>query len=205
MAITIYNDTSYHEAGHSFLAYLASDIFELEYVTANATTSKKQDISSLGGIKGQFKKDPETLETLEYDLAVLMSLAGMAADDINHSDGAVNSELYDNKVFADKLNSKKYGGDSYYLQASLQRLAPKLNINQREYTLSCQKLLYELFTKAPTKSILLELRHLIHNAESKTVSGIEVFNFLEKKGLKDWKDKNWNTISNKRSQILKQL
>jgi len=203
MAITIQNDTSYHEAGHCFIAYLASDFFELEFVTADSTKSKKQDASALGGIKGQLKKDPESLKTEEHDLMLLMSLAGMAADDINHSDGVIDSDFYDNKVFTDKLKSNKYGGDAFFIAASLQRLAPQWNVKQRVYTINCQKLLYKLFTEAPTKSILLELRNLIHNATNKTLSGTQVYRFLKEKGLENWKQENWNTITEKRQHLFK--
>ena len=67
MAITINNDTSLHEAAHCFVAYLASDFFVLEFVTADSAISRTQDATSLGGIKGKLSKDGESLETLEYE------------------------------------------------------------------------------------------------------------------------------------------
>lgn len=203
MALTINNDTSYHEAGHCFIAYLASDFFELEFVTANVTVAKKQDVTSLGGIKGKLIKEGESLNTEEYDLMVLMSLAGMAADDINHTNGIIHDRLYDNKTWSDKLNSKKYSGDREVMMPSLQRLDPRWLVSQREYTLSCQKLLHELFTTDPIKTMVLGLRNLIDNAKNKTVSGKDIFDFLESKGLIDWKDKNWPRISDQRSKMFK--
>ena len=202
MAITITNDTSLHEAAHCFVAYLASDFFDLEFVTADTTMARTQDATSLGGIKGKLSKDGESLETLEYDLMVLLSLAGMAADDINHSNGIINDHLYDNKSFADKLNSNKYSGDAETILPSLQRLHPKWKVEQREYTINCQKLLYEWFSTEPTMSILLGLRDLIDNAPNKTVSGNDIHAFLHEKGLNEWKINNWHTISTERLKMF---
>jgi len=198
MAITRINDTSLHEAGHCFIAYLASDFFELEFVTADSAIAKKQDITSLGGIKGKLTKDGELLETLEYDLMVLMALAGMAVDDINHSNGIINDEFYDNGIFVGKLKSNKYSGDVETMYPSLQRLETRLKVNQREYTISCQKLLYELFSTEPTKSILFSLRDLIDNATEKTVLGNDIATFLNDSGLNDWKEDKWIVISDER-------
>lgn len=111
MAITITNDTSLHEASHCFVAYLARDIFDIEFVTADVAMARTQDATSLGGIKGKLSKDGELSETLEHDLMVLISLAGMASDDINHTNGIIQDGLYDNQLFVDKLNSNKYSGD----------------------------------------------------------------------------------------------
>ena len=203
MAITINNDTSLHEAAHCFVAYIASDFFYTEFVTADSTIARTQDSTSLGGIKGKLTKDGESLETLEYDLMVLMSLAGMAADDINHSNGVIYDGLYDNKLFTDKLQSNKYSGDFQAMLPSLQRLDPRLIVQQREYTISCQKLLHNWFTTEPTKSILFGLRDLIDNAPRKTVSGSEIHSFLDEHGLKEWKLNNWDTISNERLKMFK--
>lgn len=203
MALTINNDTSLHEAAHCFVAFLASDFFDLEFVTADSATVKTQDATSLGGIKGKLSKDGESLETLEYDLMILISLAGMAADDINHSNGTINDDLYDNKLFVEKLISKKYSGDVESMLPSLQRLDPRWKVEQREYTISCQSLLHNWFTTEPTKSILIGLRDLIDNAANKTVSGADIHSFLTKKGLKDWKSDNWDTISNERLKMFK--
>lgn len=202
MAITITNDTSLHEAAHCFVAYLASDIFDIEFVTADAVMARTQDATSLGGIKGKLSKDGELLETLEHDLMVLMSLAGMAADDINHTNGVIHDGLYDNKLFVDKLNSNKYSGDFAAMLPSLQRLDSRWMVEQREYTKSCQKLLHNWFATEPTKSILFELRNLIDNSPNKTVSGSDINLFLDKNGLNEWKLSNWEVISNERLKLF---
>jgi hypothetical protein len=204
MAITINNDTSLHEAAHCFVAYLASDFFVLEFVTADSAISRTQDATSLGGIKGKLSKDGESLETLEYDLMVLISLAGMAADDINHTNGVIHDGLYDNKLFIDNLRSNKYSGDRDTMLPSLQRLNPSWKVNQREYTISCQKLLHNWFTTEPTKSILFGLRELIDNSPNKTVSGTIINSFLNENGLNEWKSKNWDAISNERLKMFNQ-
>jgi hypothetical protein len=202
MAITITNDTSLHEAAHCFVAYIASDFFDLEFVTADSATARTQDATSLGGIKGKLSKDGESLETLEYDLMVLISLAGMAADQINHSNGVINDGLYDNKLFVENLKSNKYSGDFDTMLPSLQRLDSRWIVEQREYTISCQKLLHNWFTTEPTKSILFRLRDLIDNAPNKTVSGTDIHSFLDKNGLNEWKLNNWGAISNERLKMF---
>jgi len=203
MAITVNNDTSLHEAAHCFVAYIASDFFETEFVTADSIIAKTQDLTSLGGIKGKLTKDGESLKTLEHDLIVLISLAGMAADDINHSNGVIYDGLYDNKLFVNKLKSVKYSGDFDAMYPSLQRLDSRLVVNQREYTISCQKLLHNLFNAEPTKSILFGLRDLIENAPNKTVSGAEIHSYLDENGLMEWKLNNWDVISNNRLMMFK--
>ena len=79
MALTINNDTAIHEAGHCIISYMASDVFEIKFVTINQHLSRAQDPTSLGGLKAELIKDGE-LTFQEHDSVILMCLAGMAAD-----------------------------------------------------------------------------------------------------------------------------
>lgn len=194
MALTLYNDTAFHEAGHGIIAYLAPETFVLEFITVNEYLSRQQDSSSLGGLKGHLVKDGETLSFQERDIMILMCLAGMAADDINHCECRLTSQLYENSIFAEKMNSKKYSGDTRLILPHLQRIVPLLKIEQRTYTKSCQKLLHELFTTDSIKTILLDLRNELANAPGKTLTGDQIATFLDNSPLKKWKSDVWPRI-----------
>jgi hypothetical protein len=142
MALTYNNDTDFHEAGHCLLSYLAQDLFEIKFVTSNLELSRSQDAASIGGLRGSLKKKVGILTFEDHDLMVLICLAGMAADDVNHSNGLLTEQLYDNAIFAQKMSSDKYSGDSTLLLPHLQRLVPELSIEQRPYTINCQMFLY---------------------------------------------------------------
>ena len=146
MVITIENDTALHEAAHCIIAYLANDLFEIKFVTADLALSKSQDASSLGGLRGSLRKKVGTLTFEDHDLMVLICLAGMAADDINHSNNKLTEQLYDNTLFVRKMQSNKYSGDCQLFLPHLQRIEPRLCISQRQYTISCQRLLHEVFS-----------------------------------------------------------
>lgn len=194
MPLTINNDTAIHEAGHCLISYLALDLFEIQFVTANTELSKTQDSTSLGGLKGFIKKKTETLTFQDHDLMILICLAGMCADDINHCEGNLNEQLYDNSVFSKKMNSKKYSGDSKLLSPHLNTLVTSYNVDQRPYTISCQKLLNEIFTTDGIKSILIELRNRIANSPNQTIQGSEIIDYLDITDLKEWRENNWKKI-----------
>ena len=194
MPLTINNDTAIHEAGHCLVSYLAFDLFEIKFVTINTVISKIQDSTSLGGLKGRLKKEFKTLSFQDHDLAMLVFLAGMCADDINHCEGNYNEQLYDNFVFAQKMNSIKYSGDFQLLIPHLSSLIILHNIDQRQYTISCQRLLYEIFTIDWIKSILIELRNKIANSSNQTMQGSEIIAYLDTTDLKKWRENNWKKI-----------
>lgn len=194
MPLTINNDTAIHEAGHCLVSYLAFDLFEIKFVTINTDISKIQDSTSLGGLKGCLKKEFNTLSFQDHDLAILVFLAGMCADDINHCEGNFNEKLYSNLVFAQKMNSIKYSGDFQLLIPHLSSLVVLHNIDQRQYTISCQKLLYEIFTIDWIKNILIELRNKIANSSNQTMQGSEIIAYLDTTDLKKWRENNWKKI-----------
>lgn len=194
MPLTTFNDTAIHEAGHGIIAYLAPETFVLEFITANEYLSRQQDSSSLGGLKGHLVKDGETLSFQERDIMILMCLAGMAADDINHCESKLTEQLYDNAVYAGKMNSKKYSGDARLILPHLQRIVPLLKVEQRTYTKSCQTFLHELFTTDWIKTLLLDLRNELANAPGKTLTGDQIDTFLNNTPLKKWKSDVWPGI-----------
>jgi hypothetical protein len=203
MALTFMNDIAIHEAGHAVIAYLASDFFEIELVTINPKLSQYYDSTATGGLKGHLKVDGETLTFQQHDLMVLISIAGLAADDVNHGEGEIDETNFENTVWSSKMNSKKYEGDRQTMIAPLQRLLPQLQLTQREYTISCQKLLYHLFTHPPVSDVLVQLRDKITNSPSQTITGAELVSFLNSTPLRIWKQNEWKDISNDRIQSLK--
>jgi hypothetical protein len=204
MALTRDNDTSLHEAGHCIISYLAHDLFEIKYVTSNFELSMFHDSTSIGGLRGSLKKEFGTLTFEDHDLMILIFLAGMAADDINYCNGILTEQLYENAVFAQKMNSNKYSGDSTLLMPHLQRLVPELFIEQRQYTISCQKLLHELFVNNKINPILLELRDELENSSKKTLTNREITSFLDDTELKNWRETEWQEIiKNRISEIKK--
>ena len=205
MPLTVRNDTAIHESGHCIISYLNLDLFEIEFVTTNIDLSKAQDLSSLGGLKGHIKKDGETLTFQEYDVMILMCLAGMAADDVNHCECHLTRELYDNSIFAKKLNSNKYSGDCRLMIPHLQRLNSQLNVTERIYTISCQKLLHKIFTTDQIKNILLDLRNKIAHPLNQTLTGEEIIAYLDKTYLKEWKETEWIKIIDSRSLAYKKV
>lgn len=108
MPLTTINDIAFHEAGHSLITYLNEDFFYFEYVTIDKDFSRIHDARSIGGIKGKLLKKPNKLSAIEHDKLCICSLAGLAADDINHNNGKVSEEFYNNRTWAEKLNSNKY-------------------------------------------------------------------------------------------------
>ncbi len=194
MPLTINNDTAIHEAGHCLVSYLAFDLFEIKFVTINTDISKIQDSTSLGGLKGYLKKEFKTFSFQDHDLMILMCLAGLCADDINHCEGNLNEQLYDNFVFEGKMNSKKYSGDSQLLMPHLIELVTLYNIDQRQYIISCQRLLNEIFTIDWIKTILIELRNKIANSSNQTMQGSEIISYLDNTDLKKWRENNWKKI-----------
>jgi hypothetical protein len=194
VALTFQNDTAIHEAGHCIIAYLAQEVFEIKFVTINSTLSKAQDLTSLGGLRGSLIKNEENLLFQDHDLMILMCMAGMASDDINHGNGLIDEELYENSSFAKKLNSNKYSGDAKLILPHLQRLVPELSVDQRTYTVSCQKLLHELFMTDWVTNILIGLRNKISNTSNQTITGIELVKHLDSTKLKHWKENDWTKI-----------
>jgi len=194
MPLTINNDTAIHEAGHCIISYLALDLFEIEFVTANQELSKTQDLTSLGKLKGFIKKDVKTLTFQDHDLMILICLAGMSADDINHCECNLNEELYDNSVFAQKVISKKYSGDSALLTPHLSKLVSYYNVDQRPYTISCQRLLNETFATDWIKDILIEVRNKIASYPNQTIQGSEIITYLGTTELLEWRKNVWSKI-----------
>jgi hypothetical protein len=203
MALTIDNDTSLHEAGHCIVAYLAHDLFEIKFVTADLSLSKSQDINSIGGLRGNLRKEVETLTFEDHDLMILICLAGMAADDINHCDNKPTEQLYDNALFAQKMQSNKYSGDSQRLYPYLQRIVPNICIKQRPYTISCQRLLHELFSNKLIMTILLGLRTQIDSKPKKTLTGNEISAYLDITDLKKWRENEWKQLYDSRIKKIK--
>lgn len=194
MPLTFENDTAIHEAGHCILSYLANDFFEIKFVTTDLGLSKAQDVTSLGGLKGRLIKDGESLTFEEHDIMILMGMAGMAADDINHCDCKLDDSLYDNSTFVCKLSSNKYSGYFRMLLPHLQRITNQLSVGERAYTTSCQKLLHELFITEWLRDILLELRDKIDSATNSTLTGDEINAYLDNSKLRSWKGKEWKKI-----------
>lgn len=198
MALTIENGTAIHEAGHCIISYLASDFFEIELVTINLELSKLQDSTSLGGLKGRLTKEAQELTSEEHDLIILILLAGMAADDVNHCECKLNNTLYDTSEWVRKIELNKYSGDVAILRSHLAKLQPKLVINQRAYTISCQKLLHEILTTGWITELLILIRNKIVNSPDKTISGKEINSFLDSTDLKNWKENEWPEIFSSR-------
>jgi len=196
MALTKLNDTAFHEAGHCLISYLAPDLFEINFITVNLEHNKLQNANSLVGLRGSLKKKIETLTFEENDLMVLIYYAGMAADDVNHCNCQLTQQLYDNFVFAQKMNSNKYSGDAILSMPHLQKIIPALSIEQRQYTISCQRLLHEIFINKTITPILIELRNEISNFTDtdKALSSKEIIDFLEKTELKNWRENEWKEI-----------
>ena len=200
MAITTINDTAFHEAGHSLITYLNDDFFYFEYVTIDKDFSKIHNNRSIGGIKGRLLKEPNKLSLVEHDKLCICSLAGLAADDINHNNGKISEEFYKNSIWAEKMSSNKYLGDKYILGNHFSMLSKDLIVEQRVYTKSCQELLYKMFTDENILTILLDLRNLIFDA--KTIRGDKIKIFLDSTSLKSWKKKNWGGNFATRKKIL---
>ena len=190
MPITTINDTAFHEAGHALITYLNNDFFLFEYVTIDENFSRMHDYRSIGGIKGRLKKDTSALSLIEHDKLCICSLAGLAADDINHNNGKVSEEFYNDQIWAGKMNSNKYLGDSYILGSHLSVLSQNLLVEQRVYTKSCQEILYRMFVDESLSMVLLELRNLLHH--SKTLLGDDISAFLDSTFLKSWKQSEWD-------------
>jgi len=203
MALTINNDTAIHEAGHCIISYLATDLFEIKFVTANKNVSKTEDRTSIGGLSGSLKKEVDTLTFEDHDLMVLICLAGMAADDVNHSDCQLTEQLYDNRLFATKMTSNKYSGDCQLFLPHIQRVMPHLSIKQRPYTISCQRLLHEIFSNQVITPILIDLRNQISNSPNQTLVSHEIIAFLDKTELKNWRENEWREILTSRISEIK--
>ena len=89
MPISAANDTAFHEAGHTLITYLNGDFFGIKYVTIDTEISSVRDARSIGGISARLLKEPGSLSLIEHDKLCVCSLAGFAADDVNHSDGKI--------------------------------------------------------------------------------------------------------------------
>lgn len=203
MALTLNNDTALHEAGHCIIAYLAIDLFDIKFVTANSVLSKTQDPRSLGGLRGSLKKKFDTLTFEDHDLMVLILFGGMAADDVNHCNCQLSEDLYDNSIFASKMNSFIYMGDCYYSQQHILGVLPELRIAQRPYTINCQKLLHGIFSNPYITPILIDLRNQIENSPEKTLVNHEIITFLDNTELKNWRDNEWRDLMASRISEIK--
>jgi hypothetical protein len=194
MALTFENDTALHEAGHAMIAYLNSDIFEFQYVTSNENFSRMHDSTSEGGLKGRLKKESCELTFEDCDKMFLLFLAGFVADEVNNSECNIGDSFYDNSVWATKMNSIKYSGDVVNYVPFLSILQEKYKVPQRDYTKSCQKLLYDIFTTNWIISLLLDVKKLIEVAENQTITGKDIAQYLDSTKLKDWKEVEWHSI-----------
>jgi len=202
MPITKFNDTAYHEAGHAIIAYLIPDLFKIEMLTANKEKSLGYDRHALGGIKGKIVKDSKQLNIYDHDKLALLFMAGMAADDMNHANNNIDSKLYNDQEFGHKINSFKYSFDIDLFSRHLNNLKLKLAVKEREYTLSCQKLLYQIFTDEVIGAVILNLRHTLISNPGQTISGENVISFLDNSDLNLWKSNNWTDIQAKRGKQL---
>lgn len=194
MALTYENDTALHEAGHAMMAYLIADIFDFQYVTSNECLSRLHDLTSKGGLKGVLKKESEKLTFEDCDKMFLLFLAGFIADEINNCDCNIEESFYDNAIWATKMNSTKYSGDVDNCVSFLYIIQEKYKVPQRDYTKSCQKLLYDIFATNWITDLLLDIKNLIETAEDQTITGEDVTMFLDSTKLKDWKEVEWFLI-----------
>lgn len=194
MALTFENDTALHEAGHSMIAYLISDIFEFQYVTSNESFSRAHDCSSIGGLKGKLKKEGDELTFEDCDKMFLLFLAGFIADEINNCNGNIEESFYDNSVWSAKMNSIKYSGDVKNYVPFLYKVQEQFRVNQRDYTKSCQKFLCDIFTTNWILDLLLNVRSLITSANEQTITGQEINQYLDTTSFKSWKNNEWNLM-----------
>lgn len=202
MALTTINDNSIHEAGHSIIAYLCLDLIKIEFVTVNYQLSKMNDSLSEGGIKLKIIKPKKDLCFRDHDRLILIFLAGLTADEINNNNGFVPTEAYKNEVFANNLNSNKYSGDSELIVNHLSFISKYLSIDQRAYTLSCHKLLHNIFANEIIQPILIALSHKIETANLKFLTGQEIIEILDRTNLKKWRDNNWRHEYFKREKTI---
>lgn len=203
MALTIINDTALHEAAHCIMSYLFNDLFHVNFVTANSYLSRQQDASSLGGLSASLSKKVGTLKLEDHDAMVLICLAGLAADDINHCNNIITDQLYDNALFANNMRSKKYSGDFNLLYPHLRRVIWISCVEQRSYTRGCQQLLHEIFSNVIVLPVLIGLRNEIDSKPNKTLTGKEIIDYLDKSQLNDWRENEWKNIYSQRINSIK--
>lgn len=197
MPLTVYNDTVLHEAGHTMIAYLAQSILEIDFVTVENHLSKTQDYRSAGGLKARLKINPDSLNFKEHDVMVLICLAGLAVDDINHSGGRLTTDLYEYTAFLQRINSFKYKGDFLLLIPHLEQLQPALKMSQRDYIGHCQEFLYDFFTTH--WAVLVGLRNELVKTPDYTLQDSQIKSFLDNSPLRKWMNEEWNTVIESRA------
>lgn len=196
MPLTKMSDIAMHEAGHTLIIYLMSDLVELYHVTIDEEYSKTIDKHSGGGVLYKHLKSPEKLQPLERDQFCLSFLGGLAADLVNEHNGAVAREYLFSEHFPAKIEHFHYQGDmiAYDLHFSLfQRM---LKVEPAHYNFISIYFLTEFFSRAEILPVLLAVRDLIE--KSKTVSGYELNTFLDQSYLGNWKATIWQKVKDDR-------
>lgn len=195
-------DNSYHEAGHTLMAYLFADIFKIEFVTLNLEKSKLNDIESEGGLKSKIIKKYDELSTLENDCIILTLFAGYCADDIFNQTPIIDT-IYEPKYWAPKLSKKRYDGDVEKMNNYLISILPKINLEQVPYFSNCMKFLHKFFQKKEVWGAIELISKELSNDENLTLTSEKLTSIIESTEILKWWKQNKMEFFNERMKLLK--
>jgi len=158
------------------------------------------NVRSVGGISARLLKDPHLLTLIDHDKLCICSLAGLAADDVNHSDGNIVSNEEALNSWQTSLSWHKYLGDYHMLKPHLHFISQYLILDRRSYMKSCQELLYTFFKDDEILPVLVTMKEMLDTHQS--VTGKQINTMLDGTPLLDWRLEKWNTMFFSRQQKM---
>lgn len=138
------NDNAYHECAHLFFSKLFEEIYRIELITVNPSIARQYDPQSSGGVKSNLT-NTTAFSLYDYDKAILTSLAGLCADEINNNNGNINSTFYQMPVRAPRFAETRYGGNAIWINHLYYHLTIGNNFSWESYISAPSNLLTKFF------------------------------------------------------------
>lgn len=195
-------DNFYHECGHTIIAYIFKDFFEINLVTLNANLSKQRDNMALGGLLGKSKSHNECID---FDTPVLIMLAGLCIDDIINQDRQITENLLEAQIWGNKLNSTRYSGDLEGISDRMSYLAeikPQLKADNAGYIKCSLKLVYDILNNDIIFESLSILREELIKSSNQTLTKDEIFSILQDTRIESWIEDNLKDILARREDMF---
>jgi len=200
----VITNSCYHECGHTVVAYIFSNIFEIEFVSLKSAVIVQYDPKAVGGLKGKAKKKFEELTNQELDMLFLIFLAGFCTDEIVNSNMQITEDFFDPKIYTQRLSNIIYEGDNELMCSFLCKLFniqanPQKDV--RPYYVSSMRLLYNILTDKTVFQTLTALAKTLMNSQQQTMSGVEIKTFLDSSELSKWIEANEKQLFEKREEL----
>ena len=172
-------DNAFHECGHLIISKYFHELFEVDYVTLDIDLAKELDAQSLGGLKFNAKVLFDSMSVSDHDKVILMSLAGLCADDIYFYCGEVNQGEFLPRVWDNKFQNSRYSGDIPIFYKHFERIKDSVYDTHIIFITITLRQICELMAGIKVWPILTSMRTALLESKDKTLTDDRINEILE--------------------------